>query len=152
MHKNLSHLPITIRLLLHHQIVPIPRKSPKSKSKPVQLSILSGKMSTSSNSTSTPPQLSLSDLTTPGSSSSSSSNLAIPAAAVEELVNPSQKATIEQSPPEPSPRYADVCYILSFTTFPHSPRCLLRFFFVLIYCHLQKLNVRIHNFCYDRLE
>lgn len=129
MHKNLSHLPITIRLLLHHQIVPISRKSPKSKLNPAQLSILSPKMSTFSNST--PPQLSLSDLTTSGSSSSSSSYVAIPAAAVEALVNPLQKATIEQSLPEPGPRYADVCFHPPpFFSPPLSPSTLpLRFFF-----------------------
>lgn len=137
MHKNLSRLPTTIRLLLDHQFTPIPRKSPKSKSKPTQLSILSQKMSTFSNSTT--PQLSLSDLTTPGSSSSSSSNLAIPAAAVGVLVDQLQKATIEQSPPKPSPRYADVCSILSFTSFPHP----LRFLFILFYYHPKTLNHRI---------
>lgn len=126
MHKNLSQLPITIRLLLHHQIIiPISRKSPlnvKSKSKPAQscVSILrQKKMLASSSFNVTTPQLPFSDLTTPvsGSSSSSSSNLATAAAAVEELVvnHPLQDvATIEQSPTDPgSPRYADVCSFLS---------------------------------------
>ena len=107
MPKNLSHLPTIIRLLFHHQLAQVPRESPKSKSKPAKLSILSQKMSTSSNST--PPKLSLSDLITPGPSSLSSSNLATPAAAVGELVDPLQKATIGQSAPKTPPRYADVC-------------------------------------------
>lgn len=137
MYKNLLHLPITtIRpLLLHHQIVPISRKSPpkSKKSKPAHfcgVSILSQsqKMSTTSSSSNvTTPQLPVSDdRTTPesGSSLSSSSILAIPAAAVvvEEMVNHplQEEATIEQSPNKPSPRYADVCsYPFSFLIYCH---------------------------------
>lgn len=123
----ISHPPIkkiitTIRLLLlhhHHQIVPIivSRKSPKScdnKSKPAQLlllllSILSRqpkKMSTSSDHYLK---------TTPNNNLASPAAAAAAAAAVEtELVNPLQKATIEQSFPAaepPLPKYVDVCFI-----------------------------------------
>lgn len=120
MHKNFSHLP-TIRLLL----LPfgLPRKSLSSKS---WQSILFQKMSTSSNST--PTQSLLSNLTTPGSSSSSFSILATPAAFAieEELADTVQKSTIEAPLRKPSPRYVDVCYFLSVTTFP--PDFLLVFF------------------------
>lgn len=119
MHKNFSLLP-NIRLLLRQ--FALPRKSLSSKS---WQSILSQKMSTSSNST--PTQSLLSDLTTPGSSSSSSSILATPAVE-EELADTLQNVTIEAPPPKPSPRYADVCYFLSFTHFP-PPRRLLVFFY-----------------------
>lgn len=133
MHKNFSLLP-NIRLLLRQ--FALPRKSLSSKS---WQSILSQKMSTSSNST--PTQSLLSDLTTPRSSSSSSSILAAPAVE-EEFSDTLQKVTIEAPPPKPSPRYADVCYFLSFTHFP-LPRTFARF---LLLPPPKKPNHRILHF------